>query len=130
MEVPVPESRRRLLVAMFGTAGVFAVQPLLFGLQAPAPASGSSPRAKVYPNGRDPNLGPQTDEPSKVDPKAIKRANQEEFKSDVAKLYALVSDLKAQIEKTDVGSVYSLSVLKQAQQIEKLAKQIKSLAKG
>jgi hypothetical protein len=115
---------------MFGTAGVLAVQPLLLGLQAPPPGSGGSPRARVYPNGRDPNLGPQTDEPSSVDPKAIKRANQEEFKSDVAKLYALVSELKAEVERTDSNSVYSLSVLKQAQEIEKLAKKVKGLAKG
>lgn len=126
----MPESRRRLLVAMFGTAGAFAVQPLLLGLQAPAPGSGGSPRARVYPNGRDPNLGAQTEEHSSVDPMAIKRANQEEFKTDVAKLYALVSELKAEVEKTDANSIYSLAVLKQAQEIEKLAKKVKGLAKG
>jgi hypothetical protein len=101
MEVPMPESRRRLLAAMFGTAGVFAVQSLLLGLQAPPPGSGGSPRARVYPNGRDPNLGPQTEEHS-----------------------------KAQVEKTDSSSIYSLTVLKQAQEIEKLAKKVKGLAKG
>lgn len=126
----MPDSRRRLLVTMFGTAGAFAVQPLLRGLQAIPPSSGTSPRARVYPNGRDPNLGAPTEEPSKVDPKVIKRANQEEFKSDVVKLYVLVSELRAEVEKMDASSVYSLSVLKQAQEIEKLAKKVKGLAKG
>ncbi len=126
----MPESRRHLLTALFGAAGVLAVEPLLAGLQAPAPGSGSSPRAKVYPNGRDPNVMTGMDEPSRPDPKAIGRANQKEIRTDVAKLYEMVSELKEQIEKTDATSTLSLSVVKKAQQIEKLAKQIKELAKG
>ena len=126
----MPESRRRLLTAMFGAAGVFAVQPLLFGLQAPAPGSGASPKAKVYPNGRDPNVTTGIEEPSRPDPKAIERANQIEIRTDVAKLYEMVSELKEQIEKTDATATLSISVVKKAQQIEKLAKQIKELAKG
>jgi hypothetical protein len=126
----MPESRRHLLTALFGAVGVLAVEPLLAGLQAPAPGSGSSPRAKVYPNGRDPNVMTGMDEPSRPDPKAIGRANQKEIRTDVAKLYEMVSELKEQIEKTDATSTLSLSVVKKAQQIEKLAKQIKELAKG
>ncbi len=42
----------------------------------------------------------------------------------------MVSELKDQIEKTDSSSTLSVSVVKKAQQIEKLAKQIKDLAKG
>jgi hypothetical protein len=126
----MPESRRHLLTALFGAAGVLAVEPLLAGLQAPAPGSGSSPRAKVYPNGRDPNAMSGIDDPSRPDPKAIERANQKEIRTDVAKLYEMVSELKEQIEKTDATSTLSLSVVKKAQQIEKLAKQIKELAKG
>jgi hypothetical protein len=48
----------------------------------------------------------------------------------VQKLYELVSELKEQIEKTDATSTLSLSVVKKAQQIEKLAKQIKDRAKS
>src|SRR5713226_5580185 len=112
----MPDSRRRLLAALFGAAGVFAVEPLLSGLQ--APGSGPLPKAKVYPNGHDPNA------------KAIARANQITIRTDIAKLYEMVSDLKEQIEKTDATATLSISVVKKAQQIEKLAKQIKDLAKG
>jgi len=70
------------------------------------------------------------DDPSRPDPKAIERANQKEIKTEVAKLYEMVSELKEQIEKTDATSTLSLSVVKKARQIEKLAKQIKDLAKG
>jgi hypothetical protein len=126
----MPESRRRLLTALFGAAGVIAVQPLLFGLQAPPPGSGGSPRAKVYPNGRDPNFDTGIDDPRRPDPKAIARANQVEIRTDVAKLYEMVSELKEQVDKTDATATLSVSVVKKAQQIEKLAKQIKDLAKG
>lgn len=70
------------------------------------------------------------DDPARPDPKAIKRANQKEIRTDVAKLYEMVAELKDQIDKTDAASTLSVSVVKKAQQIEKLAKQIKDLAKG
>jgi hypothetical protein len=124
----MPESRRHLLTALFGAAGVLAVEPLLAGLQ--APGSGASPKAKVYPNGRDPNASTGIEDPSRLDPRAIARANQIEIRTDIAKLYDLVSELKDQIEKTDATATLSISVVKKAQQIEKLAKQIKALAKG
>jgi len=126
----MPESRRHLLTALFGAAGLLTVEPLLAGLQAPAPGSGSSPRAKVYPNGRDPNAMTGIDDPSRPNPKAIERANQREIRADIAKLYEMVTELKEEIEKTDATATLSISVVKKAQQIEKLAKQIKGLAKG
>ncbi len=126
----MPESRRHLLTALVGAAGVFAVEPLLAGLQAPPPGSGGSPKAKVYPNGRDPNVMQGNDDPSRPDPKAIARANQVTIKTDITKLYEMVSELKEQVDKTDATATLSISIVKKAQQIEKLAKQIKELAKG
>ena len=126
----MPESRRRMLTGLFGAAGVLAVEPLLAGLQAPAPGSGGSPKAKVYPNGRDPNANMGIDDPSRLDPKAIARANQITIRTDIAKLYEMASDLKEEIEKMDATATLSVSVVKKAQQIEKLAKRIKELAKG
>jgi len=70
------------------------------------------------------------DQPSRPDPRAIEQANQKEIRTDVAKLYEMVSELKEQVEKTDATATLSISVVKKAQQIEKLAKQIKDLAKG
>jgi hypothetical protein len=126
----MPESRRHLLTALFGAAGVLAVEPLLAGLRVSPQGPGSPPKAKIYPNGRDPNTPPGNDEPSRPDPKAMERANQEKIRTDVAKLYEMVSELKEQIEKTDAISTLSVSFVKKAEQIEKLAKQIKNLAKG
>ena len=119
------ESRRCLLMSLVGAAGVFAVQPVLAELQAP-----TTPKARTYPNGRDPNVPPEIDDPRVLDQKALELQNQKKLRSDVAKLYEMVSDLKEQVEKTDPNSTLSISLLKKAQQIEKLAKQIKDLAKG
>lgn len=126
----MPKSRRHLFTALLGAAGVLAVEPLLAGLRVSPQGPGTPPKAKVYPNGRDPNAPTGIDEPSRLDPKAIERANQQKIRTDVVKLYEMVSDLKEQVEKTDATSTLSVSILKKAQQIEKLAKQIKDLAKG
>ncbi|HUC52487.1 MAG TPA: hypothetical protein VMR90_00470 [Candidatus Cybelea sp.] len=120
----MPESRRSILTALCGAAGLLAVEPLFAGLQ------GVSPKAKVYPNGRDPNVDTGIDNPSHLDPKAVARANQVTIRTDITKLYEMVSQLKEQIEKTDPTATLSLTVVKKAQQIEKLAKHIKDLAKG
>jgi hypothetical protein len=129
-EVSMPKSRRYLLKSLFGAAGVLAVQNLLAGAQAPAPGSGGSPKAQPYPNGRDPNQPQGLDEPSRLDPKAVERANEKELRTDVTKLYEMVAELKDQLEKTDANATFSLSIVKKTQQIEKLAKQIKNLAHG
>jgi hypothetical protein len=106
-----------------GAAGVLAAEPLLAGLQ------GVSPKAKTYPSGRDPNV-PERDEPRVVDQKALELQNRKKLRSDIAQLYEMVSDFKEQVEKTDANSTLSVSLVKKAQQIEKLAKQIKDLAKS
>ena len=123
----MPESRRRLLTGLLGVAGIFAAKPLL-GLQ--APSAGTAPRAKVYPNGRDPNAPPSLEDPTTPNSKAIELANQRALRADIAKLYEMASDLKDQADKTDPASTLSVAVVKKAQEIEKLAEQIKNLARG
>lgn len=66
----------------------------------------------------------------KVDPKLILEANQKEIKKDVGRLYDLASELKAEVDKTDSVHVLSLAMLKKTEEIEKLAREIKSRAKG
>jgi hypothetical protein len=66
----------------------------------------------------------------KADPKLILEANQKEIKKDVEHLYDLASELKAEVEKTDSVQVLSLAMLRKTEEIEKLAKGIRSRAKG
>jgi hypothetical protein len=68
--------------------------------------------------------------PPKLDPKLILEANQKEIKKNVEKLFDLASELKAEVEKTDSVLVLSLGMLRKAEEIEKLAKEIRSRAKG
>ena len=120
------ETRRHILTTFFGAALVFPLKPLLGWLQ----ASGRVVKPYPYPNGRDPSAPPVLDPPSRINPKAIEMQNQKELRTNVSKLYDVVVELKEQVERTDANSTLSLSVMKKAQQIEKLAKQIKHLARG
>lgn len=69
-----------------------------------------------------------------VDPKVAKamlqRQNAKEFQESVARLSVLVNELKEEVEKTASADVLSVKTYKKAQEIEKLAKQIKNKAKG
>ncbi len=66
----------------------------------------------------------------KMDPKKILEENQKNIKKDIEKLYKLAGELKAEVEKTDAVQVLSLAMLKKTEEIEKLAKEIRSRAIG
>jgi len=94
------------------------------GILAP-PARRSGPR----PAPAKPSATEDDDSNSpKIDPKLILEANKKEIKKNVEKLYDLASELKAEVEKTDSVQVLSLAMLRKADEIEKLAKEIKSPA--
>ena len=84
------------------------------------------------PNAPNPNYPPglQGPEQTPPDPKKLDRQNRAEIQADVQKLYELIGELKEQVERSDTSSTLSLSVVKKAQQIEKLANQVKDRAKG
>ena len=120
------ETRRHMLTNFLGAAVVLPVEPLLSWLQGPGPGVKLIP----YPNGRDPNAPTRLDDPSTIDRKAIELEHRKELRANVARLYDMVVELKEQVDKMDVNSTFSIPVMKKTQQIEKLAKQIKNLAKG
>jgi hypothetical protein len=89
------------------------------------------PQPRPSPNAPDPNNpsgldGPQATKQSPV----IPPVNAKEIRDEVEKMYALVSDLKKEVETTDVSAILSVSVVDKAKQIEKLAKHVKDKAKG
>jgi hypothetical protein len=57
-------------------------------------------------------------------------ANEKDIKKNIDKLYQLATDLKAEVEKTDSSKILSLALVKKAEEIEKLAHDIKTRAKG
>jgi hypothetical protein len=79
-----------------------------------------------------PQLGPERPDASlpKRDPKLTLKRNQEQIQTDVERLYSLAEELKEQVSKTDSAEILSLPLVQKAGEIEKLAKQIKNLARG
>jgi len=76
----------------------------------------------------------ENEDPATLDPKVAKTAlllqNQKEFREGVEHLYVLVNELREEVDKTATTDVLSVRMYKKAQEIEKLAKQIKNKAKG
>jgi hypothetical protein len=62
--------------------------------------------------------------------KLMLEENEKDIKKNIEKLYQLASDLKSEVEKTDSSQVLSLALVKKAEEIEKLAHDIKTRAKG
>ena len=115
------DSRRKFLTA-FIRLGV----PV--GILALAP--GAQTRPKRQQNPPQPQQKEEEPKAPKLDPKLILEANQKEIKKNVERLYDLAGELKAEVEKTDSVHVLSVAMLKKTDEIEKLAKEIKSRAKG
>ena len=119
-------SRRRLLWMSSVAAVGWLVS--LAGTRAQNPVANS--RARRRPDGsEDASDSPNSPNPPNAT-KAILEERQKSIKKEVEKLYDLASELKTEVEKTDSTTVLSLAMLKKADEIEKLAKQIKDQAKG
>ena len=66
----------------------------------------------------------------KPNARALLKLNQKELKHDAQRLLELAQALEKEVEKTDSAEVLSVSLFRKAEEIEKLAKHIKSLARG
>lgn len=64
------------------------------------------------------------------DPKLQLKENQKKIRSDADHLLELAQGLKQEADKTEQIDVLSLSLIRKAEEIEKLAKQIKGLARA
>jgi hypothetical protein len=122
-------SARRVIIATFGIAVMLlASASLPLGAQKGLPPA---PQALPSPNTPDGNVpsglkGPAVKGP---DEKALDLQNQAAVRADIDKLYALVFELKEEMKVTDSANTLSLNVVKKAQAIEKLAKEIKDRSK-
>jgi hypothetical protein len=120
--------KRNFIIQLFSWA--FAAPLALLAVRA---AFAQNPAPKL-PTGMPPiNDGrndPLGDGAAKPDPKQILKQNKDQIHDDVEKLYTLATELKDQVENTDSANVLSLAMVGKAEQVEKLAKQIKNLARG
>jgi hypothetical protein len=126
-EVLMFYSRRSLMVTLAVTAAALLGESVLH-----SEPQQSSPQPRPSPNTPDAahpwGLSGPPNKPA--DSKAIDKQNQAEVRASVQKLYELITELKGQVEKSDANMTLSVSVVKKSQQIEKLAKHVKELAKG
>jgi len=112
------KSRRRFLTLLLVSGVPLAIDS---SIGAQARPKQNPPK----PGQRDEN----TEEP-KFDSKAVLEANQKDIKKSIERLYQLASELKSEVDKTDSVKVLSVPMLKKAEEIEKLAKGIRSRAIG
>lgn len=84
-----------------------------------------APRSSRIPDAS--NTGPADDIPAppRADPKVLLKEDQKALRRDVDRLLQMVKDLKDESDKTPETDVLSLSLVKKAEEIEKLAHQIK-----
>jgi hypothetical protein len=120
------ESRRKLLRTLWGAAGILAAGRWAYGAaQTPQPmASPNAPTNQNVPAGMN---GPDLIKPDKP---AANPVIQEQIAASVQQLFKLATELKEEVEHTNLNATFSIAFVKKAQQIEKLARQIKDRAKG
>jgi len=118
-------SRRHLLLLSFA-----AVPGVLLRFQG-SPPQDTSRGSRRRPDGSDDasNGANSANFPANAS-KAMLAERQKSIKKDVEKLYDLAAQLKTEVEKTDSTTILSLAMLKKAEEIERLARQIKDHARG
>jgi len=93
--------------------------------QAPQPRqSPNAPTNQNVPQGLEKE--PTSIETSRVSPNV---QNEEELRANIQRMYRLVLEMKDEVDKTNSNLVLDVSLVKRAQEIEKLAKRIKNQAK-
>jgi hypothetical protein len=121
------DTRRRFLLAFAGVGVAALSVPRLAG-QSGRPGGRPAGGAPTDASGNNPDDAAPV--PEKTPTKAMLEANEKDIKKNIEKLYQLATDLKDEVEKTDSSQVLSLALLKKADEIEKLAHDIKTRAKG
>lgn len=120
------QSRRNFFASAALLSGSLVLPAGLCGAQNP-PTPPPKPQPGYTPN-------PAEVQAQGPDSATAKRArlleNEKEFRRGVERLYQLTSDLRDEVQKTPTADVFSLRIVKETEQIEKLAKLLKSKAKS
>jgi hypothetical protein len=119
------DARRRFLKNLAGASG----SVLLLQTQPPIP----TPRRRTPVDPPEPAEKQDADSrgnSSRNRQRAQLLAEEKEFRETMDMLFAKVRDLKLQVDRIHTSEIFSVAVLKQTQEIEKLAKQLKNRAKG
>lgn len=118
----MPNARRSFLREFAGISGSF----LLLQSCPPIPA----PRRRTPV---DPPESAEKQDNGKPDANTVviqRRTQEKELRETAEQLLARVRDLKTELDRTPPGSVFSVTIFKETQEIEKLAKRLKSYARA
>lgn len=130
----MPENRRSFVMAVAAAASSVAVDALLVASGSPLIMAAQRPIIPPPKPTPAETQNPAQQDASSRDANAAKRAillkNEKEFRQGVERLYQLTGDLRDEVQKTMTTDVLSLRMVKKTEEIEKLAKTLKTKAKG
>jgi hypothetical protein len=120
------ESRRAFVMKVATAASTLATMPTMLCAQRPIiPPPPPEPAEKGNP--ADVHSNPAASAAAK---RALLLKNEKEFREGVERLYQFTSALRDELQKTATTDVFSLHIVKQTEEIAKLAKLLKSKAKS
>lgn len=119
--------RRNFLKAMARMVGIFAAEIWCGSSRAQAPNPMPSPNA---PRNQNIPGGLENTPVNNASSGPVRTTNHEQIAASVQLLYRLALDLKNEVERTNLSMTLPIDFVRKAQDIEKLAKQIKQNAKG
>ena len=118
----MPGTRRSFLKDFAGVSGTL----LFLQTSPPIPA----PRRRIPVDPPEP-AEKQDAEKSETSSLSVQRHTQvKEFRETMEQLFVRVRDLRSELEHTPTAEVFSVTIFKQTQEIEKLAKRLKGYAKA
>lgn len=120
-------TRRKVLKAVTASAGALAAGAWIEGIWGQVPQPMASPNA---PNQNVPAGLDGSDILRRGQPAPPNTMNHLQIAGLVQELFKLATELKDEVEHTNLRATLPVDFVKRAQQIEKLAKQIKDRAKG
>jgi hypothetical protein len=119
------ETRRSLLLSLAGATAAVIAGPALAGQRVQPMASPNAPSNQNAPAGLDGSGLVKQGNQSTVSPLAWTQ-----IKTDAQKLFQMTSDFRDHVQQANLTSTLPLPLIKEARQIEKLAKQIQDHMKG
>jgi hypothetical protein len=121
----------RLLFSVCAASVLFSAPALIAAWSQhptpPPPQPKPSPNAPISQNAPEGLEG--TPHPVDRGKPSVNQQNEIDLRLDVQRLYAMATELKDEVDQTNENAVLNVAVLKRAQEIEKLAKQIRDRAK-
>lgn len=120
---------RFVLVILVVAGGTLGLPRVLAGGQFPGAVQASTALHNA-PDNRSSQERPADVSKMPTPDKEALAENAKELRNRVDRLCRLASDLRSDLDNTDAAKVFSVGLTRKAQEIEKLAKDIKARAKG